>query len=214
MWASVLNNWYRNDAFHNQLPLAQFAGPGHWNDPDSLVVGLSGLSLSQQRLHFSMWCMMASPLIAGHNLERMTNDTLGILSHRGLIRVNQDPLGIQATRIQRFGARTNFSDVYGDPLARWEQEVWARPLLYYPGQYQPYGFALALVNHGNTSVNITASTDALAAAFPKYFDSTAKFDSLELWSHTGAGDVVAGDTVEWPVGPDGGAVITLNPDCS
>ena len=69
------------------------------------------------------------------------------------------------------------------------------------------------MNHASTATKVTASIDVLADAYPKYFDSTAKFDSLELWSNRGAGDVVAGGTVEWVVEPDGVAVITLNPDC-
>ena len=54
-WKAVLNNWYRNDRFADTLGLAQFNGPNHWNDPDSLVVGMGGLTRDQERLHFSMW---------------------------------------------------------------------------------------------------------------------------------------------------------------
>ena len=63
------NDWsrrrYRNDKFANTLALAEFAGPHHWNDPDSLEVGNGHLTLDQERLHFSLWCLMAAPLIAG-----------------------------------------------------------------------------------------------------------------------------------------------------
>jgi|EP01046_Picozoa_sp_COSAG06_P053969 alpha-galactosidase len=76
-WKSVLNNWYRNDRFHETLALAQFNGPHHWNDPDSLVVGMGGLTPAQERLHFSMWALMAAPLIAGNRLDRMENRTIG-----------------------------------------------------------------------------------------------------------------------------------------
>jgi len=168
------------------------------------------------------WClllgrkvMMAAPIIAGNRLDRMDNETVTILTHPGLLKVNQDPMGMQATRIQTFGQRINFTDVYGDPLARWEQEVWAKPLLYNPGQLYQYGFALALVNHGTVNATVTARTDVLARAYPKYLpaDSAAKFDSLELWSGLDPGDVVLGDTVSWTVAPSGVAVITLIPDC-
>ena len=114
------------------------------------------------------WClllgrkvMMAAPIIAGNRLDRMDNETVTILTHPGLLKVNQDPMGMQATRIQTFGQRINFTDVYGDPLARWEQEVWAKPLLYNPGQLYQYGFALALVNHGTVNTTVTARTDVL-----------------------------------------------------
>ena len=110
---------------------------------------------------------MASPLIAGNRLDRMGNRTLDILTHPALLRVNQDSAGIQAVRTQRLGARTNFSDVYGSALSRWEQEVWVKPLLLHPGDYQPWGFALAMVNHGRAPTKITASMGAVAKAFPE-----------------------------------------------
>ena len=158
---------------------------------------------------------MAAPLIAGNDLTRMNDSIASILSHRGLIAVNQDALGVQAARLQRSGPRINFTDVYGDPLARWEREAWVKPLLLFPGNYQQFGFAIGLVNHGREKVTVSFSEwDVLARTFPKYFDATAKFDSLELWSGKGAGDVVAGDTVQWEVEPDDIAVITLRPDCT
>jgi alpha-galactosidase len=52
------------------------AGPGHWNDPDSLLVGLPGLSLTQQTTQFSMWALMNAPLIAGNDLVKMDADVL------------------------------------------------------------------------------------------------------------------------------------------
>lgn len=161
-----------------------------------------------------MWCMMAAPLIAGNILISMTEQTKSILTHKGLIAIDQDPMGIQAVRTQVFGAATNFTDVYGDPLTRWEQEVWAKPLLLHPGDYQQYGFALAFVNHGNASIKIEATMAAVAKVFPQYYDSTAKMDSLELWTNQGAGDV-AGEAavIDWVTSPSGVAVIHLDPDC-
>ena len=63
-------------------------------------------------------------------------------------------------------------------------KVWAKPLLLYPGNYEQYGFALGLVNHGSANATIVASTVALAEAYPKFLpaDSAAKFDTLELWT--------------------------------
>ena len=110
---------------------------------------------------------MAAPLIAGNRLDTMSSQTISILTQPALLKVNQDPAGLQAVRVQVFGKRTNFSDVYGDPLARWEHEVWAKPLLLYPGQFIQWGFALALVNHGNSEATVTASMSALAKTFPK-----------------------------------------------
>jgi hypothetical protein len=160
---------------------------------------------------------MASPLIAGNRLDTMNNGTIEILTHPSLLKINQDPLVMQATRIEHFGVATNFTDVYGDPLTRWEQEVWVKPLLLYPGRTYPtpYGFALALVNHGTANATITADTMAIAKAYPDFLTSSsaAKFDSEEVWSGKSGQDVVVGDTINWEVEPNGVAVIILDPDC-
>lgn len=80
--------------------LAPFAGPGHWNDPDMLEVGNKSLNLIESRAHFSMWCMLAAPLIAGNTLSTMTDEIRDILTSPELIAINQDVLGKQATRIR------------------------------------------------------------------------------------------------------------------
>jgi alpha-galactosidase len=81
-------------AFANER-LAEFAGPGRWNDPDMMVVGMPGLSEVQGRSLFSLWCLMASPLIAGNDLRAMDKTTIDILTNLEAIAVDQDPLGVQ-----------------------------------------------------------------------------------------------------------------------
>lgn len=76
--------------------LRKFAGPGHWNDPDMLEVGNGGMTVNEDRAHFSMWCMLAAPLIAGNDLATMRDETREILTNREAIAINQDVLGIQA----------------------------------------------------------------------------------------------------------------------
>ena len=83
-------------------PLRQYAGPGHWNDPDMLEVG-NGMSVSEDRAHFTLWCMMAAPLILGNDITNMTPETLAIITNREMIAVDQDPLGIQGLRLKREG---------------------------------------------------------------------------------------------------------------
>jgi alpha-galactosidase len=78
-----------------QKSLREYAGPGHWNDPDMLEVG-NGMSVNEDRAHFSMWCMLAAPLISGNDLQHMSEETLAILVNREVIAVNQDKLGVQA----------------------------------------------------------------------------------------------------------------------
>ena len=79
--------------------LEQYAGPGHWNDPDMLEVGNEGLSVDESRAHFSLWCMLAAPLIAGNDLRNMSDDTRAILTNKNLIAIDQDPLGREGYRV-------------------------------------------------------------------------------------------------------------------
>ena len=96
----VKGKWHPNgvvDILDQEVNLRKYAGPGHWNDPDMLEVG-NGLSLNEDRAHFSLWAMLAAPLIAGNDLRKMTRETVNILTNRDVIAVNQDSLGIQALK--------------------------------------------------------------------------------------------------------------------
>ena len=93
-----------------QEGLAAYAGPGHWNDPDMLEVGNGKLSLAENRAHFSMWAMLAAPLLAGNDLPNMKPEINAILTNRDVIAIDQDALGKQARHIYSNG----------------EVEVWAR----------------------------------------------------------------------------------------
>jgi alpha-galactosidase len=124
-WAPALggNSWRTTDDINahwdriyailsQQEGLQAYAGPGHWNDPDMLEVGNGELTLAENRSHFSMWAMLASPLLAGNDLPNMKPEVKSILTNRDVIAIDQDPLGKQASR------------VYSDG----EVEVWARHL--------------------------------------------------------------------------------------
>ena len=76
--------------------LYPYNGPGHWNDPDMLEVGNGGMNAIEDQSHFSMWCMLAAPLMAGNDLNNMSDDTRRILTNKDVIAIDQDPLGIQA----------------------------------------------------------------------------------------------------------------------
>ena len=93
-------------------PLAAYAKPGAWNDPDMLEVGNGNLTKDENIAHFSLWCMMAAPLIAGNDLRTMNKDVLKILTNKDMLIINQDPLGVQGYRI------------YEDP----NFEIWMKPL--------------------------------------------------------------------------------------
>jgi alpha-galactosidase len=96
-WQSVY------DLLSQQKGLAPYAGPGHWNDPDMLEVGNGELSLAENRSHFSMWAMLAAPLLAGNDLPNMKPETRDILTNRDVIAIDQDPLGHQARYIYSGG---------------------------------------------------------------------------------------------------------------
>ncbi|MEA3479132.1 MAG: glycoside hydrolase family 27 protein [Bacteroidota bacterium] len=86
------------DIIDRQADLWKYAGPGHWNDPDMLEVGNKGLTRDENVTHFSMWAMLAAPLMAGNDLRNMSADVKKILTNKEVIAINQDPLGKQAIR--------------------------------------------------------------------------------------------------------------------
>ncbi|WP_447035994.1 NPCBM/NEW2 domain-containing protein [Streptomyces sp. DSM 118878] len=88
-WGSMLSIMKQN------LPLAKYAGPGRWNDPDMLEVGNGGMTDTEYRTHFSMWSIMASPLLIGSDLRKASPETFEILGNEEVIAVDQDPLGRQ-----------------------------------------------------------------------------------------------------------------------
>ena len=72
------------------------AGPDHWNDADMMEVGNGGMTVNEDRAHFTIWAMLASPLIAGNDIRNMSKETAAILTNKAVIALNQDPLGVQA----------------------------------------------------------------------------------------------------------------------
>lgn len=114
-----------------QAGLDRFAGPGHWNDPDMLQTGNRGLNLDEQRTQMSLWCLLAAPLIVSTDLAKLSNEELGILINPEMIKVDQDPLGIEGHRVSQEG-----------PV-----EVWVKP--------QTEGMAIGLFNSGESSMPVS-----------------------------------------------------------
>jgi alpha-N-acetylgalactosaminidase len=85
----------------NQDAIVPNAGPGHWNDPDMLIVGNFGLSYEQSKSQFALWAIWASPLLMSVDLRTIKPDYKAILQNRKIIGVNQDILGIQGRRIYK-----------------------------------------------------------------------------------------------------------------
>jgi alpha-galactosidase len=93
-------SWHANGVMtivDMQDTLRKYAGPGHWNDPDMLEVG-NGMKLNEDRAHFSIWCMLAAPLMAGNDIRKMTKETKAILTDKEIIAIDQDAAGIQALK--------------------------------------------------------------------------------------------------------------------
>jgi alpha-galactosidase len=110
-----------------QAGLAKYAAPGHWNDPDMLEVGNGKLTLAEDRTHFSMWAMLAAPLLAGNDLPNMTPEVKAILTNPDVIAIDQDRLGREGTRAYSEG----------------EVDVWTRHLA-------GGALAVAVVNAGSS----------------------------------------------------------------
>jgi len=156
------------EAMDGQKMLARYAGPGAFNDPDMLVVGLDGmypygiveecpptvpdctpgeyisrerwgmvggLSTGEQRAHFSLWVVMAAPLLLGNDPRRMAEETVAMLANADAIRVSQDPLGVQG-----FVTHEN---------PRASTEVWCKPL-------QREGHAVLLLNRSRRPAAVRA----------------------------------------------------------
>jgi len=104
-WTSMIGK----AQFNRNLP--QYAGPGHWNDPDMLEVGNGGMTPTEYRTHFSLWAVMAAPLLIGSDLRRVNEDTFTILKNTDVIAVDQDRLGRQATVISASGGLVVYSKV-------------------------------------------------------------------------------------------------------
>jgi alpha-galactosidase len=107
-------------------PLADYAGPGHWNDPDMLVVGIDtskttvvnnagakGCTIEEYRSHMSLWCLMAAPLLAGNDIRKMNENIREILLNSEILAVNQDPLGKQSGKLRDDGD----AELFAKPLS-------------------------------------------------------------------------------------------------
>ncbi|PVI05753.1 glycoside hydrolase family 27 protein [Periconia macrospinosa] len=125
--------------------VAQYTGPGHWNDYDMLIVGLNGeskqlvgtgLSDIEYRTHFSLWALAASPLLIGANVAKLSEYNLATLSAKEIIAVNQDPLG--APMFLQWSAPDNSTQIYAKALSGG-------------------AMAIALLNRGGTPAMITVS---------------------------------------------------------
>jgi alpha-galactosidase len=149
-------NWARTllEIVDLNEPLWPFAGPGHWNDPDMLEVGNGGMTPVEYRSHFSLWAMMAAPLMAGNDIAHMDEATRSILLNKEVIAIDQDALGQQGHRAAQDG--TN--------------EVWVKPVA-------GGGRAILLFNRGDRPATIRATAEQLG--WPPSLHARVR----DLWTH-------------------------------
>ncbi|RDI23677.1 alpha-galactosidase [Lentzea flaviverrucosa] len=118
----IVDTWPRTmEIYEENVVLDSYAGPGHWNDPDMLEVGNGKMSAVQYQSHFSLWAIMAAPLLIGSDLRKVSADTFTILENKDVIAVDQDRLGVQGKRIRTTGA--SGADVIVKPLANGDKAV-------------------------------------------------------------------------------------------
>ena len=142
-WSSVANIGFAQDGHE------KFAGPGHWNDPDMLVVGRVGwgnphasrLTPVEQVTHLTLWSLLSAPLLTGCDLSRLDPFTIALLTNDEVLAVDQDPLGKPAGRKFKSGSI----------------EIWSRPLA-------DGTTAAGLFNRGSGPSEITARWSDLGLA--------------------------------------------------
>jgi polygalacturonase len=146
-WASMISRVHTND------DLAQFAGPGHWNDPDMLEVGNGGMTGTEYRSHFSLWAMMAAPLLIGSDVRTASAATLTILKNADVVAVDQDSLGKQATIVSSSGGLV----VYSRQLSNGDR-------------------AVALLNETGATATVTTTASAIGLG------GSSSYSLKDLWS--------------------------------
>lgn len=145
--------------------LRKYAGPGHWNDPDMLEVG-NGQTVNEDRAHFTMWCLLAAPLILGNDVRKMSEETKAIIMNKDVIAINQDELGVQGLRFGRMG----------------QLEIWFKPLA--DGDW-----AFCILNRGTTPTTYTIDwqqfnfTDDEVSKRSTAFDKNV-YEIYDLWNKT------------------------------
>lgn len=157
---SGCDEWYRNidEIIDENNETVDWAGPGHWNDPDMMVVG-NGLPYNEDVAHFSMWALMAAPIILGNDIRTMSDQTHGILTNEEVIAVNQDPAGVQGSRVTDNG----------------DLEVWMKPLCTLDGPEK----AVVLLNRSGSSAEISVSLSNIGI--------TGSATVRDLWAHEDLG---------------------------
>jgi alpha-galactosidase len=176
IWSSITSH------IDEDASLGADAGPAKgWNDPDMLEVGNGSLTEDENRAHFSMWCILAAPLILGNDPSGMSSVIKDIVANKEAIAINQDSLGLQGARIKKTG----------------DQEAWVKPL-------QNGDKAVALFNRGAANATMTVNwTDSLIN-----WSASTKVAVRNIWAHKDSLGVTNGFTIN--VGSHAVVLLRLN----
>ncbi len=163
-WVSIIG------IYEATVRLYEYAGPGNWNDPDMLEVGNGNLTDNENIAHFSLWCMLAAPLILGNDIRTfikedgsvdLNNKVLKIISNKKAIAINQDKLGVQCRRIKTNG----LCDVLVKPLEN--KEV-----------------AVCLLNKGNSSKDVSFSIKEITNLTYVNLPQSERYTVHDIWENT------------------------------
>jgi len=156
----------------NQDSLVPAAGPGHWNDPDMILVGDFSYSVTEAKTHFAMWAMLAAPLLLSSDLRNLPDWAEQIILNKEIIAIDQDPLGMQARR------------VYVDNV--WGPQVWYRLLV--------DGQAVALYNRGDWGAPLPITANWLDIGL----NPVQECEIRDLYQHQDLGKFVGNFTASVP----------------
>lgn len=176
-WLSVLG------IYEATVRLYKYAGPGNWNDPDMLEVGNGNLTDNENIAHFSLWCMMAAPLILGNDIRTFIkkdgtvdfdNKVLKVITNRKAIAINQDKLGLPCRRI-----KTGLCDVLVKPLENRE-------------------IAVCVLNKTGTEKDVSFSIKEITGLSFVNLPASDRYAVCDIWDNT---SFVASDNISQTVAP-------------
>ena len=164
--------------YNKAVIMSDFSGLDKgWNDPDMLMIGMDGLNLAQNKTHMAMWCMMCAPLMLGLDLRRVQkgDDLYNIIANRELISINQDPLGIQASRLYSSLAPKRPAHTYLRDINR--VDILVKPL-------SGGRFAISFINVSETTQkgDFSLTADQIRKAFKKLIGEGKRYEVLDIWS--------------------------------
>ncbi|XP_026481041.1 alpha-N-acetylgalactosaminidase-like [Ctenocephalides felis] len=185
-WGSVqfIVNYYEK----NPDNIIDFAGPGHWNDPDMLVIGNFGLSFEQSKTQMALWAIMAAPLIMSNDLRHISDESKAILQNARVIKINQDPLGKQGKQI--------FSEN--------NVEIWTRPITPVENEFYSYAIAFANGRDDGTPYKVTRTLKELGLVAP------AGYHVEDVYDRTNYGLLYPEDRIEVHINPSGVVFLRAN----